>query len=56
MTPNYKNISIIPLSELTESIAEKHHCNTHDQKVTVEKAYKIVTDNIDAEFLPDYLK
>ncbi len=56
MTPNYKNISIIPLSELTESIADKHHCNTHDQKVTVEKAYKIVTDNIDAEFLPDYLK
>lgn len=56
MTPNYKNISLIPLSELTESIADRHHCNSHDQKVTVEKAYKIVKDNIDAEFLPDYLK
>ncbi|MBO4423223.1 MAG: CapA family protein [Clostridia bacterium] len=56
MTPNYKNLSLIPLSELTDDIAAKHHCNSHDQKVTVEKAYKIITDNIAEEFLPDYLK
>lgn len=56
MTPNYKNIKLIQLSELTDAIASKHHSNSHDQKVTVEKAYKIITDNIDPEFLPDYLK
>ena len=56
MTPLYKNISIIPLNELTDEICEKHHCNSKDQKVTVKKAYDIVKNNIDAEFLPDYLK
>ena len=56
MTPLYKNISIIPLSELTDEICEKHHCNSKDQKVTMKKAYDIIKNNIDAEFLPDYLK
>jgi len=56
MTPGYKNISLIPLNELTDDIAREHHCNNTDQKVTVEKAYGIVKNNISAEFLPDYLK
>lgn len=56
MTPSYKNVSIIPLSELTDKICKNHHCNNTDQKVTVEKAYSIVKNNISAEFLPDYLK
>lgn len=56
MTPLYKNISIIPLSELTDEICEKHHCNSKDQKITMKKAYDIIKNNIDAEFLPDYLK
>lgn len=55
-TPRYKNQRLILLSDLTESICEDHHCNVTDQKVTVEKARKIITDNISAEFLPDYLK
>ena len=55
MTPSYKNVSIIPLSELTDEICKNHHCNNTDQKVTVEKAYDVVRNNIDAEFLPDYL-
>ncbi len=56
MTPNYKNVSLIPLKELTDEIAKNHHCNNTDQKVTVEKAYNIVKDNIAPEFWPDYMK
>lgn len=55
-TPNYKNQRLILLSDLTDDICRQHHCNNTDQKVTVEKARKIVTDNIAAEYLPDYLK
>lgn len=57
MTPNYKNISLIPLEKLTDEIASRHHCNNkEDRKVTVERAYSIITDNIAPEFLPEYLK
>ena len=57
MTPGYKNIKLILLQSLTDEIASKHHCNSKDdKKVTVERAYNIIKDNIDPEFLPDYLK
>ena len=55
MESGYKNIRLIKLQDLTDEIASKHHCNKTDQKVTVEKTYKIVTDNISREFLPEYL-
>ncbi len=55
-TPRYKNQRLILLSDLTDSICEQHHCNVTDQKVTKEKAYKIITSNISGEFLPDYLR
>ena len=56
MKPRYKSLSLILLKDLTDDIASSHHCNSTDQKVTVQKAYDIVKNNIDAEFLPDYLK
>lgn len=56
MTPSYKNQKLILLSDLTDSICSEHHCNRTDQKVTKEKVYKILTSNISAEFLPDYLR
>ncbi len=57
MTASYKNISLIPLDEMTDEIAEKHHCNNKESKrTTVKRAYDIVRDNIAPEFLPDYLK
>ena len=57
MTPGYKNIKLIPLQNMTDDIASRHHCNNKDSsRVTVERAYNIVRDNIDPEFLPDYLK
>ncbi len=55
MEPGYKDIHLIKLCDLTEDIAKKHHCNKTDRTVTVEKAYRIVTDHINREFLPDYL-
>ena len=57
MTSGYKNIKLILLSELTDDIAGRHHSNSKDsKKVTVERAYNIIKDNINTEFLPDYLK
>ena len=57
MTPGYKNIKLILLQNMTADIASKHNCNSKDsKKVTVESAYSIIKDNIDPEFLPDYLK
>lgn len=57
MTPSYKNLKLILLSELTDEIAQRHHSNNKDsKKVTVERAYNIIKDNVDTEFLPDYLK
>lgn len=55
MERGYKNIRLIKLEDLNPQIAAVHHCKWTDQEVTVEKAYKIVTDNISREFLPDYL-
>ena len=55
MEYSYKNIRLIKLQDLTDEIASKHHCNKTDQTVTVEKAYKIITDNISKDFLPEYL-
>ncbi|MBQ7698765.1 MAG: CapA family protein [Clostridia bacterium] len=57
MTSGYNNIKLIPLSELTDDTANRHHCNSKDsKKVTVQRAYDIIRDNIASEFLPDYLK
>lgn len=55
-TPGYKNTSLYLLSDLTDSMAKKHHCNNKGDTVTVKNAYKQVTDVIKEEFLPDYLK
>lgn len=52
----YKNVYIMPLSELTEDIVSDHHCRTKDKAATLEQIYRIVTDVISAEYLPDYLK
>ncbi len=55
-TKSYKNAALYLLENLTDSMAEKHHCNYKGDTVTVKAARKIVTDNIDKEFLPNYLK
>ncbi len=54
-TKSYKNTELLLLENLTEKMAEKHHCNYKGDKVTVAAARKIVTETIDEEFLPDYL-
>lgn len=55
-TTGYKNTALYLLEELTEDMAKKHHCNSKGDNVTVDAARKIVTDNIDEKFLPDYLR
>lgn len=55
LTPHYKNVKLYLLENLTEKMASSHHSNKYGDKVTVENAYKIITDVIDTEFLPDYL-
>ncbi len=56
LTPHYKNVQLYLLENLTEKMASAHHSNKYGDKVTVENAYKVITDVIDGEFLPDYLK
>lgn len=53
---NYKDVHLILLEDLTEDMAQSHHCNSKGSDVTIENAYEILTDTIDEEFLPEYLK
>ncbi len=54
-TKSYKNTALYLLENLTDKMADAHHCNYKGDTVTVEAAREIITDTIDAEFLPDYL-
>lgn len=53
---SYKKAELILLEDLTEDMAQTHHCNWKGDDVTVENAYALITDTISPEFLPDYLK
>ena len=55
-TTGYKNTALYLLSDLTDEMAKRHHCNSKGDSVTVKNAYKMVTNVITEEFLPDYLK
>lgn len=52
----YKDVYIMPLSELTEDIVSTHHCQRTDRSFDLSDVYEIVTDVIEPEYLPDYLK
>ena len=52
----YKKVKLILLEDLTQDMAQTHHCNWKGDNVTVENAYALITDTISSEFLPDYLK
>lgn len=55
-TAGYKNTALYLLSDLTDNMAKSHHSNGKGDNVTVKNAYKMVTNVITEEFLPDYLK
>ena len=45
------------LSDFTDELAAKHAYNEHeDAKIRLKELKKFITDNVDKEFLPDYLK
>ncbi len=52
---NSTNVRLIPISEMTEDLAKIHNCNYTDRKVTMAAIRKVLTDNIDAEYLPLYI-
>ncbi|MBE6885959.1 MAG: CapA family protein [Ruminococcaceae bacterium] len=53
----FKDYRLLTLEHFTPELAAAHFSNTQESSpVTVEWAKKIITDYVDVEFLPDYLK
>jgi poly-gamma-glutamate synthesis protein (capsule biosynthesis protein) len=51
------NLKLYLLSDFTDELAAKHAYNHHESKtIRVKELKKFITDNVPAEFLPDYLK
>ena len=52
-----ENLRLYLLSDFTDELAAKHAYNHHESKtIRVKELKKFITDNVPAEFLPDYLK
>ncbi len=49
------NVRLLLVSDMTEDLASIHNCNYTDRKVTMAAIRKVLTDNIDAEYLPLYI-
>ncbi len=53
----YKNVCLMLLSDLTDELAKKHHCNTSEgRRVTFARATLYITDAIDKKYRPTYLQ
>jgi hypothetical protein len=53
--PNWFNTRLYPLENYTDEIASTHGVKMHGYTLSAAEARKIVTDVIDAQFLPDWL-
>ncbi len=54
--PNWFNTHLYLLEDYTEDIAASHGVSINGYTLSAEKARQIVTDVIDAQFLPDWLR